>query len=174
MYGHVKAYGRGVKDGWADQEAVRKKDEQRLDAAHNKHKKSQADDKEQDMADATPLEVAKIDASQLTLGDGTSMNRKEVRTYKGFQRRLEAKSEAMAKVAEATKALQAGAEQQAQEIEQLLEDAKGVKGGEKLVSHLTKLAEKAKIQAGKAESWPIEPAPLQASVLPRRRIHQAA
>ncbi|MCX4673631.1 hypothetical protein OG453_44555 [Streptomyces sp. NBC_01381] len=156
VYGHIKAYGRGVKDGWGDQEEVRKKDEQRLDQAHATWQQDQAENEKEEQgmgkaAVATPLEVKKIDASKLTLGNGKSLERKEVRTYKGFQRRLEAKSAAMQQVAEATKALQAAAEEQAKEIQQLVEDAKGVKGGEKLIGHLEKLVERATIQAGKAE-----------------------
>ncbi|MEU0837677.1 hypothetical protein, partial [Streptomyces sp. NPDC005969] len=158
---HTKAYRDGVKDGWADVTQVADRQKARLDQAHQARKQDR--DKEQpvtgtqssaDYHQPQPIGVKEVTASHVVLGDGAakdSMSRGEVRSLKGFERRLGAKSDAMTKVAETTKGLQAHAEEQAKKATKRLEDAKAVKGGEKLASALTRLEEAAKIQADKAK-----------------------
>ncbi|WP_331764854.1 hypothetical protein [Streptomyces sp. NBC_01238] len=158
---HTKAYRDGVKDGWADVTQAADREKARLDKAHEARKQDR--DKEQpvtgtqssaDYHQPQPIGVKEVTASHVVLGDGAakdSMSRAEVRSLKGFERRLTAKSDAMTKVAETTKGLQAHAEEQAKKATKLLEDAKAVKGGEKLTGALTRLEEAAKIQADKAK-----------------------
>ena len=56
----------------------------------------------------------------------------------------------MTTVAEATRTLEHHANEQAKQVTQLLEQARGVKGGQKLVASLSKLSEAANVQAAKA------------------------
>lgn len=103
--------------------------------------------------DVKPLLVKEIDANTLTLGtDGArgSISRKELRNFKQYERKLEAKEDHLIKVADACKSLQAAAEDEAKDCQQLAEQAKAVKGGEKLAAKLTKLADSAKAQAAEA------------------------
>ncbi|MEW1639292.1 hypothetical protein AB0469_35220 [Streptomyces sp. NPDC093801] len=103
--------------------------------------------------DVKPLLVKEIDANTLTLGtDGArgSISRKELRNFKQYERKLEAKEDHLIKVADACKALQAAAEDEAKDCQDLAEQAKAVAGGEKLAAKLTKLADAAKAQAAEA------------------------
>ncbi|QGZ53350.1 hypothetical protein GPZ77_34535 (plasmid) [Streptomyces sp. QHH-9511] len=160
---HVQAYRDGVKDGWADTQEAAQREKTALDTAHAARKQQR--DKEPAVpptpaappkptrAPATPITVTGIDATSVHLGDGatrTSLTRGEVRTLKGFERRLEDKQRTMQTIAEQTKGLEAHAARQAEKVTQLLEAAKGVKGGEKLVATLVKLEEAAKTQTAQA------------------------
>ncbi|MEU7649898.1 hypothetical protein [Streptomyces huasconensis] len=103
--------------------------------------------------DVKPLLVKEIDANTLSLGtDGArgSVSRKELRNFKQYERKLEAKEVHLIKVADACKSLQAAAEDEAKDCQKLAEQAKAVKGGEKLAAKLTKLADSAKAQAAEA------------------------
>lgn len=103
---------------------------------------------------AQPVKVTGIDAKNLHLGDGaarTTISRKEVRNLKQFERRLTERLTTLQKTADTTKQLQAHAEGQAQQAQNLLEQAKGVKGGDKLATALSRLTEDAKKQAAEAE-----------------------
>ncbi|MFG2885700.1 hypothetical protein ACGFYV_25980 [Streptomyces sp. NPDC048297] len=103
--------------------------------------------------DVKPLLVKEIDANTLTLGtEGArgSINRKELRNFKQYERKLEAKENHLIKVADACKSLEAAAEDEAKECQELAEQAKAVEGGEKLAAKLTKLADAAKAQAAEA------------------------
>lgn len=104
--------------------------------------------------DPAPIPVKEVTSTHVVLGDGAdraSMPRSEVRSLKGYERRLETRTTVLAKRAEQTRGLKAHADQQAQQATRLLEAARGVKGGDKLVGTLTKLQEAAQVQAGQAE-----------------------
>ncbi|MEV0604545.1 hypothetical protein AB0I82_35335 [Streptomyces sp. NPDC050315] len=103
--------------------------------------------------DVKPLMVKEIDANTLTLGtEGArgSVSRKELRNFKQYERKLEAKETHLIKIAEACKQLEKAAEKEAQDCQKLMEQAKSVKGGEKVAQKLSKLVEAAKNQATEA------------------------
>ncbi|MFF3019725.1 hypothetical protein [Streptomyces sp. NPDC057939] len=103
--------------------------------------------------DVKPLLVKQIDANTLTLGtDGArgTVSRKELRNFKQYERKLEAKETHLIKVADACKSLEAAAEDEAKDCQQLADQAKAVAGGEKLAATLSKLADAAKAQATEA------------------------
>ncbi|MFE7758321.1 hypothetical protein [Streptomyces sp. NPDC057429] len=103
--------------------------------------------------DVKPLLVKEIDANTLTLGtDGArgSVSRKELRNFKQYERKLEAKENHLIKVADACKSLEAAAEDEAKDCQELADQAKAVEGGEKLAAKLTRLADAAKAQATEA------------------------
>ncbi|WP_245728078.1 hypothetical protein [Streptomyces vietnamensis] len=176
---HVKAYAKGAKDGYQDKKEENGKEHARLDKAHTDHKAKQQDPKKDNpkgttvtgpsgqtlviappdegddgvSTDVKPLLVKEIDANTLTLGtDGArgSISRKELRNFKQYERKLEAKENHLIKVADACKSLEAAAEDEAKDCQQLAEQAKAVEGGEKLAAKLTKLADAAKAQAAEA------------------------
>jgi len=102
--------------------------------------------------DVKPLLVKDIDANTLTLGIGGngSISRKELRNFKQYETKLETKETVLLKISEACKQMEKQAEDEAKQCQDLAEQAKGVKGGEKLVGQLNKLAEAAKNQAAEA------------------------
>ncbi|MFE5482998.1 hypothetical protein [Streptomyces sp. NPDC056527] len=163
----VRAYRDGVKDGWHQAIDAGEQEKQVLDQAHAQRKHQQQRDKDKDSAvpptpaappkptraPAIPIPVTGIDASSVHLGDGanrTALARSEVRTLKGFERRLKAKTTVMQDVAERSRGLETHAIQQAAAVTRLMEDAKSVKGGEKLVGTLARLEDAAKAQAAQA------------------------
>jgi hypothetical protein len=176
---HVKAYKDGAVDGYRDKRDENAKDHARLDKAHDQHKpKTENAPKGTDpiratvhgqtititddnapmedpvMSKPTPIQAQGIDATSITLGDGFlkgSVKRSELRRFKDYEGRLEGRINGLAKVADATKALAAQARTQADECQQLAEQAKSVKGGEKLVGSLTKLTDQANAQADEAD-----------------------
>ncbi|MER6092433.1 hypothetical protein [Streptomyces bluensis] len=160
---HVKAYVDGARDGWGDEKTKNAKEHKRLDTAHTDHKTKTGDaqgvvivtDEGDDgvSTDVKPLLVKEIDANTLTLGTENargSVSRKELRNFKQYERKLEVKETVLQKIAEACKTLEKEAEEEAKDCQQLAEQAKGVKGGEKLVATLNRLAEAAKNQAAEA------------------------
>lgn len=163
----VKAYRDGARDGWTDTLELADRQKQRLDQAHEQRKTERAQQKEQqvpatsadyhqpqDQAGPQPIPVTGINATHLTLGDGAArdtMTRGEVRTLKHFERSLADKATLADKAAEQTRLLKAHADAQAAKALQLLELARGVKGGDKLSAALTKAHEAAATQAGQAE-----------------------
>ncbi|MEV7907236.1 hypothetical protein [Streptomyces anulatus] len=112
------------------------------------------DEKDDGMStDVKPLLVKEIDPNTLTLGtEGAagSVSRKELRNFKQYERKLEAKENHLVKVADACKSLEAAAEDESRDCQQLAEQAKAVKGGEKLAAKLSRLADSAKAQATEA------------------------
>ncbi|PJN36610.1 hypothetical protein CG747_32240 [Streptomyces sp. CB02959] len=103
--------------------------------------------------DVKPLLVKKIDPNTLTLGTAGaagSISRKELRNFKQYERKLEAKENHLIKVADACKSLKATAEDEATDCQGLADQAKAVEGGEKLAAKLTRLADQAKAQATEA------------------------
>ncbi|MFH8886611.1 hypothetical protein [Streptomyces californicus] len=176
----MKAYAQGTKDGYQDKKEENDKEHARLDQARADYKAKQQGPKQQDdskqgttvtapdgrtlvitsdekddgvSTDVKPLLVKEIDANTLALGtDGArgAISRKELRNFKQYERKLEAKEIHLIKVAEACKALEAAAEDEAKDCQALADQAKAVKGGEKLAAKLTKLADAAKAQAAEA------------------------
>jgi hypothetical protein len=157
---HVEAWRDGARDGWTDTRQAAAHEKTRLDKAHADHKTARTEPpKDTPMPTPTttnsprPVQVLGIDATHLHLGDGaarTHISRGEVRTLRQFQNRLNAKTERMTRVTEATRALEQHAHEQADKVTQLLEQAQAVKGGDKLIGALTKLQEAANAQAAKA------------------------
>ncbi|MFF1444130.1 hypothetical protein [Streptomyces sp. NPDC058295] len=158
---HVMAYVDGGVDGWHDKKDQNAKEHARLDKAYDDHAKGGrtqaaiAADKEDDgvSTDIKPLTVKKIDANTLTLGtDATrpTYSRRELRNFKQYEHKLEAKEADLQKIAEACTQLKHEAENEARECQSLAEQAKSVEGGEKLLTTLNRLAEAAKNQAAEA------------------------
>lgn len=176
---HVKAYAQGARDGYQDTKEANGKEHARLDQAHAKHKTQQPkkdDTKHQGTTvtgpsgqtlvidppdegddgvstDVKPLRVSEIDANTLTLGTQStrgSISRKELRNFKQYERKLTAKENHLIKVADACKSLEAAAEDEAKDCQELADQAKAVEGGEKLAAKLTKLADQAKNQVTEA------------------------
>lgn len=162
---HIKAYRDGIKDGWTDVAEAAQREKTRLERTHEARKQARTEEKpvpgtpssadyHQPPAGPQPIGVKNIDASHLHLGDGAareSLTRGEVRSLKSFERRLTARSASLTKVAEETRGLTAHADAQAAKATRLAEDARSVKGGDKLLSSLAKLEEAAKVQAARAD-----------------------
>ncbi|WP_328545481.1 hypothetical protein [Streptomyces europaeiscabiei] len=160
---HVKAYVDGTRDGWADEKTKNAREHDRLDKAHTDQKTKTGStpavvivtDEGDDgvSTDVKPLLVKEIDANTLTLGSDSargSVSRRELRNFKQYERKLETKETVLQKIAEACKALEKQAEEEAKDCQKLAEQAKGVEGGAKLITTLNKLAESAKNQAAEA------------------------
>lgn len=162
---HVKAYKDGTVDGYRDKTGENAKEHDRLDKAHTTHKKKteKADpakagktaEQEDDgvSTDVKPLTIKTIDANTLTLGtDGAkaTVSRKELRNFKQYERKLEAKETVLQNIATACKQLEKQAEDEAKDCQDLVEQAKSVKGGEQVIATLNRLAETAKNQAAEA------------------------
>ncbi|MET9725452.1 hypothetical protein [Streptomyces zaomyceticus] len=168
----TRAYGHGVQDGW--QAVMDTADDEKtvLDRARDLRKERKdppvttmplipppptsptAVAPDNPAPAAEPLTVTGIDAATVHLGDDAnraSMTRGEVRSLKGFERRLTDHHGQVQTVAEATRGLAFHARQQADSITRLLEQAKGVKGGEKLLATLARLQEAAQAQVVLAE-----------------------
>ncbi|MFF8544809.1 hypothetical protein ACF060_31485 [Streptomyces werraensis] len=170
---HTQAYRDGYRDGRTDTAAAAARDKQRLDQAHATRKTtrtppakdrpvtqppSSADyqtipPKPTHTPGPQPVPVNSVDSTHIHLGPEANrphISRGEVRRLCDFQNRLTHKKDRLVTIADATRVLEEHAKEQAKKITQLLEQARGVKGGEKLVTALTKLNEAATLQAGKA------------------------
>ncbi|MFF2307356.1 hypothetical protein ACFVVP_33230, partial [Streptomyces sp. NPDC058128] len=80
-----------------------------------------------------PIQVTGIDKTHIHLGDGAtrdSVTRGEIRTFKGFERRLEVRHGDIGHVVEDTQHLAQYAIEQAKNIAQLQDQAKAVKSGD--------------------------------------------
>ncbi|MEU9578809.1 hypothetical protein [Streptomyces chilikensis] len=153
---HMQAYRDGLKDGWKDVQQAAANEKNRLDHAHTwrKAKKENAMPPTTAPAPPRPITVDAVTPTHVLLGADANrpdMHRGEVRTLRQFQRRLETKAADHLKTVEETRGLQAHAMQQATKALRLLEAARGVKGGDKLVASLTRAHETAQAQAAKAE-----------------------
>lgn len=158
---HVQAYKDGAKDGWTDTQQAAAREKDRLTKAHQARKNAQ--DEEQQVTGTTtsadphkpePITVKDVTASGVELGHGAardSLSRGEVRTLKAFERRLGEQVTRLTQAAEDTKILKAHAEEQADKATKLAEEAKSVKGGDKLAGSLARCEEAAKAQAAKAQ-----------------------
>ncbi|WP_239481917.1 hypothetical protein [Streptomyces sp. CS014] len=103
--------------------------------------------------DVKPLLVKEIDANTLTVGTHDAqrpVSRKELRNFKQYERKLEAKENHLIKVADVCKSLQALEEKEVKDCQELADQAKAVEGGEKLAAKLTRLADAARAQAAEA------------------------
>lgn len=162
---HTQAYRDGYRDGRTDTAQAAARDKQRLDQAHTQRKQTRTQpDKDQPVTQPIPpkpthapgqqpVPVNRVDSTHIHLGPGanrSSISRGEVRRLCDFQKRLTHKKDRLVTIADATRTLEEHAKEQAKKITQLLEQARGVKGGQKLVAALTKLNEAATLQAGKA------------------------
>lgn len=101
----------------------------------------------------SPIQVTSTTPTHINLGTGAdrpSISRGEVRNLAGHQKRLADRAETLARIAERARAYEAHAVNQTKKVTQLLEQAKGKEGGEKLVAELSRLEESAKAQEGKA------------------------
>ncbi|MFF9287529.1 hypothetical protein [Streptomyces griseosporeus] len=168
---HVEAWRDGVRDGWTDTREAATAEKTRLDQAHADRKTHREKDQPVNAtsadyqqvippkpdhaptAGAQPIPVTGTDAHHIHLGDGAhraSLGRGEVRSLRSFQRRLNDKADRMTQIAEATRTLEQHAHEQAKNVTRLLEQAKAVKGGDKLIGALAKLEEAANLQAAKA------------------------
>lgn len=175
---HAEAYKDGLRDGYRDTRTVAAQEKDRLDKAHAARKtpppppgpvvppkptappkpdltkpdRDKPTPKDQPMT-ATPVQVKSINANTLELGNGAArptINRGEVRTLRNYQNRLKDKTDIMNQVAETTRVLEQHAIEQAKKVINLVELAKGVRGGDKLNAALAKLEEAAKTQAAQA------------------------
>ncbi|PVC80630.1 hypothetical protein DBP19_36440 [Streptomyces sp. CS090A] len=175
---HAKAYRDGVKDGWADALQAGNHEKGQLDEAHAARKQHRdlpvpntdpvpTEESEQPVTTTTtssaerpttpaspePIQVTSIDATTLHLGDNATrptISRGEVRSLKQYERLLTVRLTSLQAAAESTKKLEAHAQAQAQSAQNLSEDAKSVKGGEKLAATLARLYDNAKQQAAEA------------------------
>lgn len=159
---HAKAYRDGVKDGWAHTMAAADREKTALDQARDDRMKARQETPVTTAPLATsadhhpgpqPIPVNSIDATHLHLGNGATraiISRGEVRSLKGYERRLTERRTNLQKVADLARQLQAHANGQAQQAQSLLERAQGVKGGDKLTGTLARLHEDAKAQAAEA------------------------
>ncbi|MEU5742056.1 hypothetical protein ABZ784_29195 [Streptomyces tendae] len=166
---HARAWRDGVRDGYRDTTATADRETARLDQAHADRKKTRTTEaptmpqaqpagptippKPDHQPGPQPVPVTSVDATHVHLGDSaarTSISRGEVRTLRNFQQRLTDNTERMTTVAEATRTLEQHAQEQAKQVTELLEQARAVQGGEKLVAALTKLADAAQAQETKA------------------------
>lgn len=96
-----------------------------------------------------PIPVTSVTKTHVYLGPGASrdvLSRGEVRSLKGFERRMQDKADRMQRVAEDARQLMAHAEAQHAEVQQWVEAARSVKGGDKFIRSLSALAETAKAQ----------------------------
>lgn len=103
---------------------------------------------------AQPIQVTSVTPTTVALGQGAdrpAISHGEVRTLKGFERKLRVKTDEMGRIAEGARALKAHAERQLKHITWLTEQAQIVEGGDKLIGALRQLEEAAKVQAGLAE-----------------------
>jgi hypothetical protein len=171
--GHVKAYRDGAKDGYADGTAEYEQEKRRMDDAKARNATKPAGPVKPEMAPASgsTVDLAKKDTlaqptdtvpvvltgiSDRTVSfdaDGAShtLSRVEVRTLKGFERRIAAKAPVLQKVAEGSKVARTRAAEHATRAQQLAELAKDVKGGDRLVAKLLRLAEQAKALQARTE-----------------------
>lgn len=170
---HAHAWRDGARDGYRDTTQAADREKTRLDKAHadRKNARTQAEDqpvtetassadyqqpvppKPEHAPGPQPVQVTGTDATHIHLGDHadrSSISRGEVRTLRRFQQRLESKTDRMTQVAEASRTLEHHAKEQLKKVTELLEQARGIEGGEKLVAALTRLGEAAQVQVDKA------------------------
>jgi hypothetical protein len=174
---HIGAYRDGVRDGRDDIKQAADREKARLDRAHQAgvHQRRpptasptktippkptqppavppRPEDPPMTTDTARPVQVNNVNASHIELGEGAArqfISRGEVRTLRGFQKRLDGKTDRMTRVAEATRTLEQHAQEQVREVAFYRELAMGVKGGEKLLGALARLEEAATVQASKA------------------------
>ncbi|MFE6412563.1 hypothetical protein ACFVOR_37150 [Streptomyces sp. NPDC057837] len=170
---HTQAWRDGARDGYRDTTEAADREKQRLDKAHADRKNARTRAEDQPVTQPAssadyqqpvppkptqppgpqPVTVTGTDTTHIHLGDNAarpSISRGEVRTLRRFQQRLDDKTTRMTLVAEATRTLEHHAKEQATKVTELLEQARAIEGGDKLVAALTKLQEAAQAQVDKA------------------------
>jgi hypothetical protein len=103
--------------------------------------------------EAQPVEVKKVDAWGVQLGGGasrSSLSRGEIRTMKQLERYLEQCVREMQKAAEVARVIADRAAEDYHKARDLAEKTRTVKGGERLLPKLDRLAEQALLRAQKA------------------------
>jgi hypothetical protein len=171
VVGQARAYRDGARDGWDDRTAADKAEGRTMadtrvrnatkPKAEAAPKMTPATGSTVDLAKKTapaaaaPVTVTAVgdNAVTFTAPSGTShtMSRGEVRTLKGFERRMAAKKTALGHVEESSKTTRSLAVELARRAHGLAEDAKSIAGGPHLVGVLTRLAERAKALRDRAE-----------------------
>jgi hypothetical protein len=170
---HAHAWRDGARDGYRDTTEAADRERQRLDKAHADRKNARTRAEDQTVTQPAssadyqqpippkptqppapqPVTVTGTDTTHIHLGPDaarTSISRGEVRTLRRFQQRLDDKTNRMIQVAEASRTLEHHAMEQVKQVTELLEQARAIEGGDKLVAALTKLEEAAQIQVDKA------------------------
>lgn len=172
--GHIHAWRDGLRDGYDHGTAATTQEKERMDTARDRNatrprtptmapasgstinltKQANTNTAPGPRTHAVPVQVDDIgtDAIRYT-ADSTphSMSRREVRTLKGFERRLGDKRPSLHRIAEAAKSAAAEAAENANRAEQLADGAKNVHGGDALVRAASRLAEQAQVLRAKAD-----------------------
>ncbi len=168
--GQARAYRDGARDGWDDRTAADKTEGKSMSdtRARNATKPKAAAAPKMTPASGSTVDLAKKTAPaavpvQVTaVGDKAvsfaapggaphTMSRGEVRTLKGFERRMSAKRTTLGHVADGSKANRSVAVELARRAQGLAEDAKSIQGGPNLVGLLNRLAERARALRDRAE-----------------------
>ncbi|RPE27309.1 hypothetical protein [Kitasatospora cineracea] len=102
-----------------------------------------------------PAQVLSVGEDAIQYADGATgeihtVSRREVRTLKGFERRLAAKATLLENLLESSRGTVADAEAQAKRAQDLLAAAKGIEGGEIVIRALSRLAEASQLLRTKA------------------------
>lgn len=170
---HVKAYRDGVQDGYADGTAEYEQEKRRMDDAKARNAVKPTGQAKPDMQPASgstvdlakkeapadaipaaPVQLTGISESTVSFdADGAShtLSRGEVRTLRGFERRIAAKAPVLQRVAEGSKTARKRTTEHATRAQQLAEAAKTVKGGDRLVAKLQRLAEQTQALRARTE-----------------------
>lgn len=161
---HVEAWRDGVRDGWTDRKADAAREKARLDQAHTARTQPATAPQQKVPPMPTepptahpgpqPIQVTAVTHTGVTLGAGadrSSISHGEVRSLKQFQRKLAAKTDTLARIAEGSRSLKAHAEEQLKHITHLTELARLSNAGDDLLSGLLKLEEAAKTQSMAAD-----------------------
>jgi len=167
--GHARAYRDGALDGWDDRTATDKAEGRTMTdtRARNASRPQQKAapkmapaagstvDLAKKPAAAVPVQVTAVNDKAVAFtaagGEQHTMSRGEVRTLKAFERRLAEKKAALGRIAERSKDTRVQAVDLASRAQRLSEDAKTVKGGDRIVALLGRLAERAQVLRGRAE-----------------------
>lgn len=170
---HVKAYRDGAKDGYADGTAEYAAEKKRMDNARARNAINPRQPAEPKMAPVSgstvdlakqdpkpaatkpePVQLTGLSDSHVSFdADGAThqLSRAEVRTLRGFERRIAAKVPVLQQVAETSKTTRAKAADHAVRAQRLAEAAKSIEGGDRLVAKLQRLAEAANNLRSKTE-----------------------
>ncbi|MFD6080675.1 hypothetical protein ACFWG5_34430 [Streptomyces hydrogenans] len=173
----ARAYRDGVRDGWASVMDAASDEKTSLDQAHAQrktpkepavppnappmptappkptHTPTPAPAQTPAAGPDAPLRVTGIDKTDIHLAPGadrTTVSRGEIRSFKSYERTMSDRRTSVQQVADDLKALAKHATDQAANLGRLLDAARGVKGGDKLLATLNRLHEDAKLQAAAA------------------------
>ncbi|MET8585760.1 hypothetical protein ABZX39_33555 [Streptomyces collinus] len=165
---HVKAYGHGLRDGYIDATAAGQREKTRMDKARAARQQPTPSPAPKPQVQKVPpmpttpptnnrqpqpIQVTSVTTDGVNLGAGADrphLRHGEVRTLKGYERKIKAKADIMTRIADGARVLQAHAEEQLKQATWYAEQARAVQGGDKLLPALLKLQEEAVSQAKKA------------------------